>query len=494
MSFVPDQTQALLTVAEMAASDRAAIAAGIAGTRLMAAAGNGVFEAIVSRFPPQPTIVLCGPGNNGGDGYVVAEKLRRAGWDVAVASLVRRAALKGDAARAAALWQGRTVALDAVDVLDGRTLAVDALFGAGLARPLEGVAGAVVAAIGARGLACVGVDVPSGVEGDTGKVLGCAPRCALTVTFFRLKPGHLLLPGRALCGETVLVDIGTPADILDALEPRTWRNDPALWRAALPRREMSDHKYRRGHALIYGGARLTGAARLAALAARRMGAGLATIAAPVEAGPVYRAGDAGTIVADCEFPSDYAALLADRRFNAVVIGPGLGRGKATWRKLEQALASGAEERRFVIDADALTSAGDSQRLFGLLGPHCVLTPHEGEFARLFASIAPDLDKLTRARRAARRSGAIVLLKGADTVVAAPDGRAAINANAPAWLASAGSGDVLAGMVGGLLAQGVEPFCAAAAAVWLHGLAGRLAGPALVAEDLPVTLRDVWKAL
>lgn len=494
MSFTPDPTQALLTVAEMAASDRSAIAAGVAGSRLMAAAGNGVFEAIVSRFPPQPTIVLCGPGNNGGDGYVVAEKLRRAGWDVVVASLVRREALKGAAAWAAALWQGPTVALDGIEVLDGRTMVVDALFGAGLTRPLDGIAGAVVAAIGARGLTCIGVDVPSGVQGDTGKVLGCAPRCALTVTFFRLKPGHLLLPGRELCGETVLVEIGTPSQVLDAIAPRAWRNDPALWRAGLPRREMSDHKYRRGHALIYGGARLTGAARLAALAARRMGAGLVTIAAPVEAAAIYRAGDAGTIVADCEFPSDYAALLADRRFNAVVIGPGLGRGEASWRKLDQALASGLGERCFVIDADALTSADDSQRLFDRLGPHCVLTPHEGEFARLFASIAPDLDKLARARMAARESGAVVLLKGADTVVAAPDGRAVVNANAPAWLASAGSGDVLAGMIGGLLAQGVEPFCAAAAAVWLHGLAGRLAGPALIAEDLPVALRDAWKTL
>jgi NAD(P)H-hydrate epimerase len=496
MSFAPDPAQALLTVAQMGASDRAAIAAGIAGTRLMAAAGSSVFEAIVSRFAPQPTVVLCGPGNNGGDGYVVAERLRGAGWPVEVASLGPPEALKGDAAWAAGLWQGPTRPLDGLAVLDGRSLVVDALFGAGLARPLDGVARAVVEAIDSRSLTCIGVDMPSGVQGDTGQVLGAAPRCALTVTFFRLKPGHLLLPGRALCGETVLADIGTPPGVLDAIAPQTWRNDPALWRAALPRRALSDHKYKRGHALIYGGARMTGAARLAAMAARRLGAGLATIAAPPESAAIYRAGDAGTIVADCEFPADYDVLLADRRFSALVIGPGLGRGPATARKLDQALATalGHSARRFVIDADALTSVTDHERLFARLGPHCVLTPHEGEFAQLFGSIPADLDKLARARAAARQSGAVVLLKGADTVIAAPDGRAVINDNAPAWLATAGSGDVLAGMIGGLLAQGVDCFSAAAAAVHLHGAAACVAGPALVAEDLLVALRDVWKTL
>lgn len=496
MRFIPNSAQALLTVAQMAASDRAAITAGTSGTRLMAAAGNGVFEAIVNRFPPQPTVVLCGPGNNGGDGYVAAEKLRSAGWAVEVASLVPRERLKGDAAWAAGLWRGKTRPLDGPAVLDGCTLVVDALFGAGLTRPLDGVAQAVVAAIDDRGLACVGIDVPSGVEGDTGKVLGGAPRCVLTVTFFRLKPGHLLLPGRSLCGETVLVDIGTPPGVLDAIAPQTWRNDPALWRHALPRRDMTDHKYRRGHALIYGGARMTGAARLAAMAARRVGAGLASIAAPPAAASVYRAGDAGTIVADCEFPADYAGLLADGRFNAVVVGPGLGRGEATARKLQQALATAAGQpaRRFVIDADALTSVADRGHLFTLLGPHCVLTPHEGEFVQLFRGLTPVLGKLERARRAARQSGAVVLLKGADTVIAHPDGRAVINANAPPWLATAGSGDVLAGMIGGLLAQGMDSFDAAAAAAYLHGLAGRLVGPGLLAEDLSVALRDVWKTL
>ncbi|MEO8559456.1 MAG: NAD(P)H-hydrate dehydratase, partial [Rhodospirillales bacterium] len=227
-----------------------------------------------------------------------------------------------------------------------------------------------------------------------------------------------------------------------------------------------------------------------------------TIAAPVAAGAIYRGGEAGSIVADCEFPSDYDALLADRRFTAVVLGPGLGRGEGTGRLVRQALqsASAVPERRFVLDADALTWAGHGPGM-GFLrqyGERCVLTPHEGEFSILFSNISADLNKLEKARHAAQQSGAVVLLKGADTVIAAPDGRAIINANAPASLATAGSGDVLAGMIGGLLAQGLEPFAAAAAGAYLHGAAGQLAGANLVAEDLPqalsVLLRDHWKSL
>jgi NAD(P)H-hydrate epimerase len=496
VSFTPDHRQALLTVAQMAAADRAAMAAGIAGPRLMAAAGHGVFEAIVNRFAPQRTVVLCGPGNNGGDGFVVAEKLRRAGWDVAVASLVERSALQGDAAWAASHWHGETSIARDDSVLDERSLVVDALFGAGLARPLDGVARALVEAINARGLIAVGVDVPSGLQGDSGQVLGAAPRCALTVTFFRLKPGHLLLPGRTLCGETVVVDIGTPPHVLEAIAPKLWRNHPDLWRADLRRRELDDHKYRRGHALIYGGAAMTGAARLAALAARRAGAGLATIAAPASSGGVYRAGDAGTIVADCEFPDDYGRLLGDPRFNAVVLGPGLGRGPTTRRLVAQALTQGrTSHRRFVLDADALTSFADQPAaLFNMVDASCVLTPHEGEFSSIFSVIKIDFDKLDKARRAAEISGAIVLLKGADTVVAAPDGRAVINANAPPSLATAGAGDVLAGIVTGLLAQGMEPFSAACAAVWIHGAAAHVAGLHLIAEDLAPALPRVFQHL
>jgi NAD(P)H-hydrate epimerase len=495
MTLTPDNAQALLTVEQMAAADRAAIAAGIAGIRLMAAAGNGAFEAIVNRFAPQPTIVLCGPGNNGGDGYVVAEKLRRAGWDVRLASLVERGALKGDAAWAAGLWQGHTEILKEAAVLDGRTLVVDALFGAGLARPLDGVAKQVVEAIDARGLHCVAIDVPSGIHGNTGKVMGAAPHCRLTVTFFRLKPGHLLLPGRVRCGETVLVDIGTPPGVLDAIGPTVWRNDPTLWRSLLPKRALNDHKYKRGHALVYGGAQLTGAARLAALAARRVGAGLVSIAAPVEAASIYRAGDAGTIVAACEFPSDYAALLGDSRFNAVALGPGLGRGETARRLVSQALGWVSPERHFVLDADALTSfRGYTKELFPHLDTRSVLTPHGGEFSTLFSDIDGDLDKLSKVRQAARDSGAIVLLKGADTVIAAPDGRAVINANAPPSLATAGAGDVLCGAIVGFLSQQMPTFAAAAAGVYLHGEAARIAGPNLIAEDLCVALKNSCTSL
>ena len=368
---------------------------------------------------------------------------------------------------------------------------VDALIGAGLARPLDGVARALVEGINERRLDCVAVDMPSGVDGDSGAIRGAAPSAAVTVTFFRRKPGHLLLPGRLACGAVEIADIGIPETVLGELAPRCWANAPALWQASLRWPAASQHKYSRGHALIFGGAELTGAARLAARAARRMGAGLVSIAAPRAAHAIYAADQPGTLTIPFEDAAGAALLLDDARRNAVLVGPGNGVGEAT---AGHVLAALARRRRAVLDADALTSfAGGPERLFAALTGDCVLTPHDGEFARLF----PDLvgaGKLERARAAAARCGAGVLLKGADTVIAAPDGRAAINENAPAELATAGSGDVLAGLVVGLLAQGLPAFEAAAAAAWIHGAAAASFGPGLIAEDivdmLPAVLRQL----
>jgi NAD(P)H-hydrate epimerase len=322
--------------------------------------------------------------------------------------------------------------------------------------------------------------VPSGVDGDTGAVRGCAAAARVTVTFFRRKPGHLLLPGRQLCGETLCAEIGLPAGVLATIAPRCWHDAPALWRAWLPRPRPADHKFARGHALVAGGAALTGAARLAALAAQRAGAGLVTIAAPAAALDVYRAScDPASMVEPLGPEGEIDAALADPRRNAILIGPGNGADDATRRRVRRVLATG---RPAVLDADALTAfAGSAQALFGAIAGPVVMTPHGGEFARLFAAGG---DKLSAARAAAALSGAVVLLKGADTVVAAPDGRAAINANAPPYLATAGAGDVLAGTIVGLLAQGMPAFEAAAAGAWLHGAAAAAVGPGLIAGDLP----------
>jgi NAD(P)H-hydrate epimerase len=479
--------QALLTPRQMGEADRFAIAGGVAGAALMEAAGRAVADAVSRRWPVRPTAMLCGPGNNGGDGFVAARLLAERGWPVRLALLGDRADFRGDAALAAARWVGEVETLRPA-VLDGAHLVVDAIFGAGLARPIEGAARTVVEAIGERRLPVVAVDVPSGVDGATGEIRGAAPRAALTVTFFRRKPGHLLLPGRTCCGETVLTQIGIPDAVLSAVAPDTAENDPAWWLGGLPRPAPASHKYTRGHAIVAGGAVMTGAARLAARAAARLGAGLVTLAAPEAAFPVYAAALTGVIVQPTTGLGDFQALLADERRNAALIGPGAGVGRETRDKTLAILTAG---KRAVLDADALTSfADDPAALFDAIRAPCVLTPHDGEFSRLFEMTG---GKPERARGAARRSGAVVLLKGADTVVAAPDGRVAINANAPPDLATAGSGDVLAGMVLGLLAQGMEPFGAASAAAWIHGAAASRLGAGLVAEDLveelPGVLRD-----
>lgn len=468
---------ALLSVEEMYRADSLAMQGGVPGLTLMEAAGTAIARAIRRRFRPRPVAVLCGPGNNGGDGFVVARLLAAEGWPVRLGLLGAPDALKGDAGANAARWRRPIRPLDP-DLLAGDPLVVDALFGAGLARPLDGIARTLIEAINARDLDCIGVDVPSGVHGDSGQVLGVAPACRLTVTFFRAKPGHLLLPGRTLCGELIVADIGIPAAALDAIRPATFANAPALWQEHLPRPARAGNKYHRGHAVVVGGDEMTGAARLAAEAARRIGSGLVTIAAAPAVHAIYAAGRPGTIVARIADAGALQELCSDPRRNAILIGPGAGVSTQTRERVLMLLGLA---KPCVLDADALTVfRDDPESLFAAIKAPCVLTPHEGEFARLFADSG---DKLARARGAAARSGAVVLLKGADTVIAAADGQAAINANAPPTLATAGSGDVLAGMILGLLAQGVPAFMAAAAAVWLHGQAASVVGPGLIAEDL-----------
>jgi hydroxyethylthiazole kinase-like uncharacterized protein yjeF len=468
----------LLTIAQMGAADAAASAAGTPGIELMENAGAAVAEAMMARFAPRPTVVLCGPGNNGGDGFVVARRLARAGWPVRIALLGRRERLRGDAALAAKSWLGEVLDL-APDVVDGAGLVVDALFGAGLSRPLDGIARATIEAMVNRGLPSVAVDVPSGVHGDTGEVFGAAAPASTTVTFHLAKPGHLLLPGRDLVGELVVADIGIPDVVTGELDVHLGSNHPSFWEALLPRRASTSHKYSHGHALVLGGGpTASGAARLAARAALRAGAGLVTVVCPKEARAVYAAQLTAVMLVPFGDDAGFAAQLEDPRRNAVLLGPGCGVGEPLRRRVALASRSG---KATVLDADALTSFAERPReLFDAISGPCLLTPHEGEFRRLF-----DLegDKLARARQAAATSGATVLLKGADSVIAAPDGRALIQPDAPSRLATAGSGDVLAGVALGLVAQGMPMFEAAAAAVWLHAEAARGAGSGLIAEDL-----------
>lgn len=483
----------VLTVAEMAAADAYAAAHGVPPLALMENAGRAVAGAIAARFSPRPTVVLAGPGNNGGDGFVAARHLKARGWDVWVETLGDPKAYKGEAAEMARRWDGETMS-----VAEGNRMAellVDAMFGAGLSRPLEGDALRLARASAKIPGRFVAVDVPSGLHGDLGRpIAGEVVRAALTVTFFRKKPAHLLMPGRLHCGEIVVADIGIPEAALESISHRTFENMPALWGTSFPRPDPAGHKYDRGHAVIVSGpAHATGAARLAARGALRVGAGLVSVASPPEAVPIHAAALTAVMVKPFTGAAGLATLLEDKRLNAVALGPGCGVGQPTRELVAAALSSGAA---CVLDADALTAfTGDPNALFLRLNAGAVLTPHEGEFNCVFNGLlANSQTRLEAACAAAAAAKCTVLLKGPDTAVASPDGRAAINANAPPWLATAGAGDVLAGFVAGLLAQGMQPFEAACAGAWLHGEAAAHFGPGLIAEDISEALPPVLRAL
>ncbi len=490
---------ALLSVAEMMRADRLAEAGGVPSLALMEAAGGAVADAAGQMVPAGARIaVLCGPGNNGGDGFVAARILKALGYRVTVAALADRGTWTGDAAVMLSRWHGDLVSAAGLPLKDF-DLVIDALFGAGLSRDLDGAYRQLVECVTQSAVPVLAVDVPSGIDGDRGAVRGIAVKAARTVTFFRRKPGHLLYPGRAYCGQISVADIGMPAGHLLHLRasstvPAIDANRPNLWRHLLPSVDPTGHKYSRGHAVVVSGpAQATGAARLGARGALRVGAGLVTVASPRAAMPVNAAHLTAIMLAPFEVPEGLKGVLADARKNAVLLGPGASVTPETRRMAEIALGSSAS---VVLDADALTVASDAAAaIFAAIRARTaatVLTPHEGEFKRLF----PDLSgsKLARAVAASARSGSVVVLKGPDTVIAAPDGRAAINENAPPWLATAGSGDVLAGFVTGLLAQGMAAFEAACAAVWLHGECANLFGRGLIAEDIPDVLPRVWASV
>ncbi|WP_127089798.1 NAD(P)H-hydrate dehydratase [Aquabacter cavernae] len=488
---------ALLEPAEMTEADARTIAGGTAGSVLMERAGTAVADA-AARWPyPTRIGILCGPGNNGGDGFVAARILAQRGFKVRLALLGSLSALRGDAATAAGRWRGPVESARDIDFA-GFDLIIDALYGAGLTRDLDGEARALVERMAASGRPVIAVDLPSGLDGRTGQVRGAAARAVETVTFFRRKPGHLLLPGRLLCGRVRVADIGIPDTVLDAIAPKAAVNDAQEWGAVFPVPAAEGHKYRRGHAVVVSGGPWTaGAARLAARGALRAGAGLVTVACPQSAHAIHASSYSALMARPMEAPSDLARLLEDPRFTAVAVGPGLGIGPETGALMEAACGPG---RAVVADADALTAYRDAPDALAAIlarAQSAVITPHDGEFARLFGedpAVAAAPSKLERARAAARRVGAVVVLKGADTVVAAPDGRATIAENAPPYLATAGAGDVLAGIACGLLAQGMPAFEAASAAVWVHGEAAREAGPGLIADDLPEALPAVYGRL
>lgn len=489
----------VLTTAEMQRADQLSITAGTPGFKLMLSAGQAIADAANALVEEGPILIVAGPGNNGGDGFVAAAELAAQGREVSVILMCERDQLQGDAASAARGWKHPVLPFNPQAI--GRpALIIDALFGAGLSRPVDGEARGMIEAINANGAPVLAVDLPSGINGTSAAALGVAVNATETVTFFRKKPAHLLLPGRMHCGCVRVADIGIDAQVLDEIAPQTFENDPDFWGATFPVPRIDGHKFARGHVLaVSGDAAATGAARLAARGALRAGAGLVTLATPRDALAINASALTAVMVRPVDTVVEFGELLDDKRYNTCMIGPGAGVGDRTCAIVHTAVSA---QRHVVLDADALTSfAANPERLFESIKSaaeaQVVLTPHEGEFPRLFSDLSnkyPGRSKLERVRTAAERSGAVVLLKGPDTTIAAPDGRATIAANAPPWLATAGAGDVLAGIIAGLMAQGVPAFEAASIGVWMHGEAGSEAGPGLIAEDLTETLPAVHRRI
>ncbi|MCY4048045.1 MAG: NAD(P)H-hydrate dehydratase [Hyphomicrobiales bacterium] len=485
----------LLTADETRAAEAFACRNGISGATMMENAGVSVAGIIRKRFSPRETLVLCGPGNNGGDGFVIARELRRAGWRVRVARDAKRH-LPADADAMAQLWQGKNFPLESLEKLPRKPqLVVDALFGTGLTREISDVYARAIKTVASWQVPVVAVDMPSGIDSNSGAVHGVALQADITATFFCGRPGQYLFPGRRFCGEVIVCDIGIPDDALDAMDEscRVFLNRPGVWHKHLPQPRETSHKYRRGHVVVRGGGLAhAGASRLAARAALRCGAGMVTLACSPSALLAHASQETAVIVTSVD-ANGLESLVSERKVRAMVLGPGNGVGEETREFVLRALRL---PTALVLDADALSSfVGCIEKLSDAIAKHnggVVLTPHSGEFERLFGEIGSD--KLSMTRSAAKRIGAVVVHKGADTVVADACGHVVIADNVPYSLSTAGSGDVLAGMLGGLLATGMPAFHAAGCGVWMHGQTAQSFGKGLTAEDLPPRIAGVWHQL
>lgn len=485
-------TEFLLTPQAMGRVDAAAARSRIDSYGLMRRAGEAVAASALRHFPQALRfVVLCGPGNNGGDGYVAGAALARSGAQVALFSLVDVALLKGDAARAEADCDLPVAPLDRYDPIPGDVV-IDGLFGAGLARDIPDGAKAIVEAVGKAGLPVLAIDLPSGIDGATGAVRGGAFKACRTVTFMARKPGHLLLPGRLHCGEVEIFDIGIPRRLVEREVEGLWVNGTGIWARYERAVSATDHKYRRGHLTVFSGPETaTGAARLTAAAGLKAGAGLVTLASPASALSINAGHLTAVMLTRLETAQELSSWLEDSRRSTFVLGPGFG---DLDRARRFALMLGEAGRRLILDADGISAfkdmVGELSTAFSGEEPRLVVTPHEGEFLRLFPDIASEenLGKVEKAIAAARAIGGIVVYKGADTVIAAPDGRTAIEEEAPPSLATAGSGDVLAGIIGARIANGMPAFEAACAGVHLHGQAASRAGQGMTAEDLVAHVR------
>ncbi|MFP4538589.1 MAG: NAD(P)H-hydrate dehydratase [Dichotomicrobium sp.] len=485
-----------MTTEEMIRAEKLAMENGTSSLILMENAGNGVAEDVVKRFARgTKVVVLCGPGRNGGDGFVAARRLRERGYHIRLALLGDKGNLPSEAQEMAKRWD-EAIEPMTPECLDGAQLIIDAIFGSGLKDEVRDVPAQMIEDVTKRNLPVVAVDMPTGIDATSGQVRGTAFKAVSTVSFYRRKTGQVLYPGRTYCGDVTTVDIGIPASVMKEVGPRAFSDQPELWLKYYPRIKLTGHKYDRGHAVVVSGEmERTGAARLGARAALRMGAGLVSLASSKSAFYINAAQVTSIMVDAFDGPEGLADLLSDQRITAIMIGPGAGITEETQQNVSSVLGSTAAA---VIDADGLTAfEEDPSVLFDQIKyrePPVILTPHDGEFARLFPELMEEPSKLERARAAAEMSGAVVVLKGPDTVIAAPNGVAGLVENAPPLLATAGTGDVLAGIVTGLLAQGMDALDAAMAGVWIHGETAREIGPGMISEDMSETLPLIIRRL
>ena len=468
-------------------AEKLAMEAGVSSLTMMENAGRAATEEVVRRFPRGSRIaVLCGPGNNGGDGFVCARYLRERGYQVRLSLLGRKEELQRDPKEMARRWD-EAIEPFGVKSIEGAQAVVDAVFGIGLSRDVSGPVAQVIEEVATRAIPVVAIDVPTGIDGTSGAVRGAAFKAVSTITFFRRKTGHVLLPGRLYCGDVRAAEIGIPASVIEQIQPGALANDPDFWLRFFPKVRVDAHKYDRGHAVVVSGPmERTGAARIAARTALRAGAGLVTVATSKSAFYINASQLSAIMVDAYDGAEGLAELLEDKRITSVLIGPGAGTDPEVKDLVAAVLASHAT---VVLDAEAITAFSEApaelfERIKARIPALTIMTPHEGEFKRLFPELAEEPSKIVRARRAAEVSGSVIILKGADTVAVHPGGLAAVNENAPPWLATAGSGDALAGLVTGLAAQGMAAFDAATAAVWIHGELAQNFGPGLIAEDLP----------
>jgi len=472
--------------------DKRTIKKFIPGYKLMENAGGVIFKIIKKKFKKKKKIkILCGPGNNGGDGFVVAKLLEENGFqDVELFCLVTKNKLKGDAKIAANNFNKNLKSFNDFKI-SSNDLIIDGIFGSGLKRNISGNLKKIIEKINLKKPYCISIDTPSGINGDTGEIQGTALKSNDTITFTTKKPGHLLSPGSEYCGNVIVGDIGINLEKL-SFKPRIFENHPDNWRSKFPWPNQKSHKYTRGFSLIICGEKMTGASRLAARAAARIGCGLLCLGVPRKSFNIYSTENPIALIEIVDDKKDLNNLLKDKRINTILIGPGFGISK---KKLELILKVVKEKKRLIVlDADALKN--NFKKILLKNKTKIVITPHEGEFLQVLKdlNIKNKKNKFSIVIEFIKKTKINLILKGNKTLICSQDGKISINTNTSPFLATGGSGDVLAGMITGLISQGMDIFNACCASVWIHGEIGRMKGPGLIAEDLPEMIPKVLKKL